>query len=657
MTLDDWRARVGGPAEDGVPTTVIDDGIPVPWLFTSDDLPSDAAGVASRAGGAGAPWQIRQEHGEAARESARRAILTDLENGVTAVGLRLDAAGRLGLGPDDAGFAAEVGRDGTSVHDLDDLDEVLDGVLLDGAPVSLSAGASGIPAAALLVALWTRRGHDLTTIAGSLGIDPLGALAASGALSEAPGDGVARAARTLAEADALLGPGVTVLSIDTAPYVSAGATAVQELAIAVATGAEYLRACDDADVAPEAAASRLEFTLQADADQFLVMAKLRAMRRIWGRVLELCGVTGERATSRLAARTSARMLSTVDPWVNMLRTTTAAFAGAVAGADVITVTPFDAPRGATSDLGRRIARNTHHILMDESHLAHVTDPGAGSWYVEWLTDTLAERAWIEMQAIEAAGGMTAALTSGGIAARLEESAARQTDAIAHRHRTLTGVNAFPLLGDDEVPPGDTSVDPSFGERETDRLRARGNDAADADAGFAQLVALAAEGARLDQLSPRSPYRQAPLAVSRDGAAFEKLRTRAAEADPEPTILLACVGTIARYNAVATWARSLFEAGGIRAVASDPILDADAVSASFSPDGPPLVAVCAASDEDPALLRSVVDRARTNGAVRVYLSRASDTAASEIGADSGVADGIDVVALLTDALDTVAGGAR
>lgn len=643
---------MGDAAVAGVPTTPAEDGIEVPWLFTAGDIGGSAPHL--RAGPPGAPWLMRQEHAAPARDAARRMILEDLEGGATAVGLRFDRAACTGVAPGDTGFAECAGRDGTAIHCLDDLDEVLDGVLLDGAPVALAAGASALPAAALLVALWRRRSHDLRSVSGSLGIDPLGTLAAFGVVHGTPDEAVSRAAGAAAELDGLLGPDVTVLAVDTAPYVAAGASAVQELAIAAATATRYLAACEEAGLAPEAANARIEFTLQADADQFTTMARFRAMRRVWARILELCGVPEAERRCRLAARTSARMLSTVDPWVNMLRTTTAAFAAAVAGADVITVAAFDEPRGGTSELGRRIARNTHHILMDESHLAHVGDPGAGAWYVEWLTEELARAAWTEMTEIEDGGGIVAALTSGRLAERLGATATRRADEVARRTRVLTGVNAFPLLGDDGVPAADTTVDAAFGRRETDRLTSRPAVETPPDAGFAEMMASVGDGARLDQVCPTATHRQAPLTTRRDGAAFEALREAASSMDPAPRILLACVGPIARHNAITTWARSLFEAGGIEARLSPPILDGAAIEAVLADAPEPLAAVCAAADEDPDLLRSVVAALRARGAIHVYLVRGPEDLADAIGADRAVGEGIDVVGLLGHALTLTAG---
>jgi methylmalonyl-CoA mutase len=228
------------------------------------------------------------------------------------------------------------------------------------------------------------------------------------------------------------------------------------------------------------------------------------------------------------------MLSPLDPWVNMLRETTATFAAAVGGADGITVVPFDQPLGEPGALGRRIARNTQLVLAEESSLYRVADPAGGSWYVESLTDQLAQAAWAQFQRLE---GRQVDVGAEITAAR----EARQAE-FATRRRSLTGVNQFPLLGDDglERSPGEPS----------------------------QLAGSPAD--------------------TRDGAQFEALRARAA-ALGEPKILLACVGPLAAHASAAQWAKNFFEAGGVTAVSQT----------ELAPEGFRAAAVCAGREGDPA----------------------------------------------------------
>jgi methylmalonyl-CoA mutase len=634
-----WEAKARPEDQPDAPlTTPLDDGLAARFLYSrAHELASDpggSPGTAPFTRGArrgAAPWEMRQEHGHPDRAVARAQILEDLEGGMSAIALRLEA-----------------------IHTLNDLDDVLDGVYLDLAPVALLAGADTLPAAALLLALHERRGHAADGVAASLGCDPLGTLASTGRLPTTAETALARAGTFAAEVAAGW-PSARALRVDTAPYVAAGATPALELALALSTATTYLRACEAAGLSPERAAPRLEFTYNIGADQFLEVAKLRAARRLWARILEACGVEAAQRRSPTVARTSPRMLTAVDPWVNMLRVTTAAFAAVAGGAEGVTATPFDALRQRPGPLGRRIARNTQLILADEAHLAAVADPAGGSWYVESLTDDLARAAWEQLQALEAQGGVLEALRSGALAQRLADDTARRQDDLAHRRRELTGVNAFPLVGDDglkpEPEPNRAALAALDLARQGERKRTpdftplRDADATDR---LHQAVRLAAAGAQLDELSAAlggdgKPERLAhPPVAHRDAEPFEALRARAATGDPR--IFLAGVGPLAAHAQASVWARNAF---GVAGIAGDEGAPEDV------PEGALLAAVCAGRKADDDELAAAVTALRDRGARRIYLVQRPAADAQRLGADASIAPGDDLLALLTDALDTLA----
>lgn len=690
------RAKPGQPADEtpppkDVPAGATEDGLPLRWIYTpSDALAADPGGVPGRApfvrgvGPAGEDqpaWQIRQAQTHPSRSAARTGILEDLEGGATQVALRLDRAARTGQAPGDPAFAELRGRDGVMISTADDLAETLDGVHLDLAPVALEAGAQALPAAALLLAVLERGDGPLP--AASLRLDPIGTLAAEGALGEDAADAVARAGAIAAEvADAF--PTLTALAVDTRAHVNAGATAVRELAIAIATGVAYLRAAEAAGLDPARAAAQIEFTLAVGTRQFEEIAKLRAFRRLWARVLELSGVPAEQRRSPTFARTSDRMLAGVDPWTNMLRATTAGFAAAVGGADGLTVAPFDAvvadAAGADGPgpLGRRIARNTQLILQEESGLRRVADPAGGSWYVESLTDALARAAWERVQAIEAAGGALAVLRDGSWASELAAAAGERETALRRRDRELTGVNAFPLLGDDKVHP-EPADRPALAAREAarlgerpalaDELAQRVRDAAAAGSGLlAALVAAAEAGARIDELAAWSgggaaDATGAGLPVRRDAAPFEQLRrdaaTHAGDAgQPGPVVLLACLGPLAAHSAAATWATNFLGVGGLAAHQSAPLTSAEAVTAAWhEAGGPPVAVVAFGRKESDHGLADTVSALRAAGASVILLAQATDDRAATVGADGALRDGVDMIAELRAALDATVAAER
>lgn len=700
VSLEDWSRKAGKDDPDGDLATTLEDGVEAKWLYTPDDeLAPDPAGLPGRAPfvrgtRAGRHWQIRQEQVHPDRAEANREILEDLNGGVTEVTLRLDRAARLGIGPGDQDFEARRGEDGVAVSDLEDLGRVLEDVHLDLAGVALSAGAAALPAAALLVAQWRQSGIPPERALGSFRADPLGTLAREGSLPVPPEAALAQAAAMALEVSRDM-PGAKALGVDTGVYVEAGASAAWELGIAIATGVEHLRAALDAGLEPAAAAAQIEFTLAAGTDQFLEIAKFRAVRRLWARVLEECGVEPEARSSATYGRTTARMITAVDPWVNMLRVTTAAFAAGTGGADGVTVTPFDRALGLPSDLGRRIARNTQIVLQDEASLGRIADPVAGSWYGEALTDEVAASGWECFTTIEKEGGALAALRSGLIAGALDEAADRRRDELIHRARVMTGVNEFPLLGDDGARVEEVDRE-ALARIDRARLAERSDldglsELAGAEPGgqFEKAVALAAAGARIDELmaelaggpasgavdagdgadaaavsgavgsadgsdAATAPVTIEPLVPRPDAAPFQLLRDTVVAheraGNDRPQIYLACMGPIATHVNYANWAKSFFEVAGIETVPSGALDGAAEQAEVFKAGGFSLAAVCAGRRESPEDVTALVEALRGAGAEYVYMVNSTPELNDASGADEVVKKGVNLIEVLSAALE-------
>jgi methylmalonyl-CoA mutase len=418
------RSGDPGDAPERELATVTADGIEIEPLYVAGDdhtdlgYPGQAPFVRGRtAAGHRTGWDVRQRHEHPDPVVAREQIMEDLDGGVSSLWLGL----------------------GEGQLPVDALPEVLAEVYLDLAPVVLDAGGQFAEAAEVFLGAAARREVPADALAGCLGADPLGVLARTGAAASLE-TAAGLAARCAAEL-----PGMRAIVVDALPFHEAGGTDAQELGCALAAGTEYLRAMRAAGLSGPAAAGQLEFRYAATADQFATIAKLRAARRVWTRVVQQCGIpaTGQRQH----AVTSPAMLTRRDPWNNILRGTIACFAAGVGGADSVTVTPFDAAIGQPDRLGRRVARNTHALLAEESNVARVIDPAGGSWYVDDLTEQLATRAWACFQDIERHGGLRAALVSGYLDGQLAVSRQARRDGLARRREAVTGVSEFPLVGE------------------------------------------------------------------------------------------------------------------------------------------------------------------------------------------------------------------
>lgn len=535
---------------------------------------------------AGRPWDVRQLHDDPDAAATRAAVLTDLERGVSSIWVH-------------------VGADGLTARDLA---QALADVRLDLAPVVVSSWDDQPAAADALLRVLETAGPG--ALGGNLGLDPVGAAARVGgtpdltpladavrtcldhAAPSQPADGPTAAAdpgaRDGAESPAG-STGLRAITVDTRPFHEAGASAVDEIALAVANAVGYVRHLEAAGIEVADAFGQIDFRLAVTQDQFLTAATLRALRRLWARVGELAEVPEAQRGARTHAVTSLRMYTRDDPWVNVLRATLAAFGASVGGADAITVLPFDTVSGLPTTFSRRLARNTQLLLADESNVGRVTDPGGGGWYLESLTDELATAAWATIQDIEGAGGVAAMLADGSLATRLADAHTERAAQIATRRIPLTGVSMFPLA--DEAPVART---------------------------------------------PRAalPTTDAALPVHRDSAAFEGLRDRARALGDAARVTVRTLGSQRDFGPRETFVTNLLAAGGLGAGdAAGPI----AILAS-SPAG---YAAHAAE---------AIEQLRSDGVARVFVAgRASELGDASERVDGEVRDGMDVVALLDSLL--------
>lgn len=500
-------------------TTALDGGVPLPPLFGPADPPP--LGVPDRPPyrrGSGvldrrqAGWDVRTCVDAGSLAEAREQVAAAAEGGARSVWLVPDAAGQ-GL-PDGGGLPLRC--DGC-------LDTVLGELDLGATPVHLSPGARGPAWVGHLRALAASRGVSLDRLTGAVPVDPLGVALRSGDASgvDAQFDGLAA---LLGEARDL--PWVQLVGVSTVPWATRGADPVLELAGLLTTGAGALRALLDRGVAIGDLAPRVLLQVTAGRETFVEVAKLRAVRWLWAKLIAAHGGDGAAQRSFVHAVTSPALLARRDPWNNLLRQSHGAFAAAVAGADAITMLPWDRALGVPEVRAQRLAATSQRVLLAEAHLAQVADPAGGSWCVEWLTERLARDAWAVMQEVEAAGGLVAGLADGSIAARLTAARDAAEARLDTRKQAVLGVSTYP------------NADEALPER---------------------------AAARLDV-----PFREA--------GAWEALRDAADAAPVRPSVTLLTLGPLPRHKARLDFARQVFDAGGFavtEAVAGAPI-DTDGV---------------------------------------------------------------------------------
>jgi methylmalonyl-CoA mutase len=545
------------------------------------------------------PWDIRQSFAHPSAEQTNCEILRDLERGVSSVEVRVDGAGLSGV----------------QLCSAQDFSTALKGVDASLATIALDSGRGMGARTAGLLGQWAEGQGNAAKLKLDFNINPLGTLAKTGRIE---GGLDAAIAKSGALAAALAGkfPAANLFRMDGALVHEAGGSEAQELAALVASAIDTLRRLGETMDRQTASASML-FLVALDTNYGVGIAKLRAARRLWARCLEALGLPP--SPMKLQAVTSARMLTKYDPWTNMLRNTSAAFAGAVGGVDILTVRAFNEALGLPEELGRRIARNTQIIAMEESQLGRVADATGGAWFTETLADDLAKAAWAEFQRIESEGGFAASLMAGAFQARVAAVREARAKDVARRKIPLTGVSEYPLLEEIGAPVAEVSpvnakpVSESGLKHFVQTLPAKGAD----------CVAAALEPIRL-------------------AAPFEALRDAAARSDRAPAVFLATLGSLAEFTARADFARNFFAAGGIvsKEAPIPPKTVAELVSA-FRASGARIAVLCSTDKMYETEAAGAAEALKKAGAQRVWLAGKHEGA----GIDANIFAGADVVHLL------------
>jgi methylmalonyl-CoA mutase len=584
---EDWRRLVaaalkGAPFEKLISRTY--DGLHIEPLYGRD---RNAAPIPGRA--PGAPWQVlaRVDHPDPAVANAE--ARHEIANGAT--GLSLVFAG----GNGGYGYGIEATAD------------------------ALARVFANIDASALAVELDLGWRENPVPLLGEFprireirfGLDPIGAMTAAGGSTKPWSE----TARSFAAAVADLrrrGFAEPFAAADARPVHDAGGSEAQELAFALAVATAYLRALEAGGLGLDDARAAIFFRLAVDADQFLSIAKLRALRLLWARVEEACGLVPKPVF--VSATTAWRMLTQRDPWVNLLRATVAVFSAGLGVADAVTVLPFTAALGLPDRFARRLARNTQLILLEEANLAKVADPAVGAGAMGDLTGQLCRAAWSLFQEIESAGGVVTALEKGMIQDKIAAVRSARQAAVATRRDPLTGTSEFPNLAELPVTvldvPRQTSAHPPAAFPALPRIR------------------LAEPYERLRDASDRA------LAAT----------------GQRPKVFLATLGTPADFTARASFAKNFFEAGGIEATPTEAYATRKDMLSAFRASGAGIACLCS-SDKIYETQAGEAARALTEaGARRIYLAGRGghlESALKDAGVAAFIYSGCDALGSLTE----------
>ncbi|THE11252.1 methylmalonyl-CoA mutase [Bacillus timonensis] len=402
----------------------------IPFLH---DMPGEGSRVrgSKSTGYLNQSWHVSQEMDLKTPEEFNTVIKDALQNGQTMIHFTLQPQNCQG--------------EGLALHTEEDIGKAFNGISLANTPVLIDAQTD------LLAFLSLINSYAKTdALTGTIGMDPLAILVEKGQLSmepEAAYDQLAESVKWVMENQ----PKLRTILVKGEPYHNGGANAVQELAFTMGTAIEYMSELLDRGLTVDQIASRMTFSFSIGSNVYMEIAKLRAAKILWTTIIEAYGGKADSCKMYIHARTSAFTKTIYDPYVNMLRSTIEAFSAIVGGIDSLHVSSFDEPIKATDSFSRRIARNTQSILREESFLNKVIDPAGGSWYVESLTNELAEKAWELLNDIESQGGMLKTLKTGNVQKSISSVLQERQKKVNHRIEKIVGTNMYTNIQEQPVP--------------------------------------------------------------------------------------------------------------------------------------------------------------------------------------------------------------
>ncbi len=530
-------------------------------------------------------WNINQEISETDINLANKLALNSLNGGA-----------------DSLTFNCEIDNEGYSalaVQNKEDMALLLNGIDIEKAPIHFKCGSGNIGILSLFINEARKRGVNLKTLSGSVDCDPLKELTLDGSFSK----GEENSFKELGALISYLGnymPDYKALKVHSSEFHNSGASITQELAFTLAKGVEYLDRLTEMGLNADQISRQMSFSFSIGSNYFMEIAKLRAARLLWAQIMEQYAPKNESSKQMsIEVTTSSWNKTLYDPYVNLLRGTVETMAGVFGGASSITVRPLDSEYKTPDEFSLRMARNTQLVLKKESYLDRVTDPCAGSYYIENLTNSIAQESWRLFQRIEAEGGIVESLKSGVIQEEINNTKKTRDMNIAIRKNTFLGVNQYPNSGENmsgQIKESTSSIP----------LKKSGNTVNTEDKLSIQFTTAYLSGDNvyagdvLLQGSGESEIRVAALKPYRGAQAFEEIRLatehRIKETGHKPKVFLFTIGNPSMRNARASFSSNFFGCAGFEIINNIGFdTPKDGVEAALE-NNADIVVICSSDDE-------------------------------------------------------------
>ncbi|WP_088040677.1 methylmalonyl-CoA mutase family protein [Bacillus sp. EAC] len=565
------------------------------------------------------PWAICQELSISSPEEFNQVALNDLQKGQTMLHILIES-NYLSLYSEST-IEDNHMRKGLLLSSIKDFEIAFKGIDLEEVPLFIEIVHGGLGFFATFISYLNQQNYDLKKIKSFVGMDPLGDLVKFGTIPYSMEEALEIMA-DITKWSVSNAPNVETINIQGNPYHDAGGNAIHELAFTISSGVEYLRGLEKHQVSIDDIAQRIRFSFSIGSNFFMEIAKLRAARMIWARIVKELG--GNEASQKMFihSRTSAWSKTIYDPYVNILRGTVEAFAGVIGGVDSLHVSPFDEPLGAPDEFSRRIARNTHMILDKEANLSKVVDPAGGSWYVESLTYTLAEKVWELFQKIEELGGMYNAIQAGFPQELIGITAEKRAENIKLKKDVFVGTNIFPNLQEKKLIKRENSncskpnVQNSSNHKSYELEQSLKNFSEIQS--FENALIAINNGASIDDLD-KSMYllktgkpTVRPLRIHRGAEPFEYLREKSEEYKNRTgnslTVFAANIGPISSYKQRVDFVTDFFEVGGFQVIQNSGFSTIEEIVETYKLSKSKIVVICSTDDHYaeyiPALVREI-----------------------------------------------------
>jgi methylmalonyl-CoA mutase len=680
---DEWKdaavaALKGAPFEKSMYTQTYE-GIKLEPLYTAEHtkdlafartLPGEPPMIrGTRASGyIASQWEVAQESDSPLPASANEIARHDLDRGATTITPRLDEATRDGL--DSAAPAADGG---VALSTLSDVSNFLKGIDIEKHPIHAYAGSSGAALLGFFSEAARLAGFSVSDLHGCIGADPIGAYLERGVTPRGFDRLFDEAAGTILYARKNA-PRLRTLLLRGIVYHNGGGNSVQEVAYAMASAIEMIRALQDRGVDIDAFAGHVRFEFSLGSNFFMEISKIRAARVVWARIAESFGGSGKSLEANIFGRTSFFTKTVFDPYVNMLRNTTEAFSGVVGGVDGLTVGRFDEAIHSGDEFSRRVARNSQIMLQNEFHLLHPIDPAGGSWYIESLSDTVAQKVWETIQSIEGSGGIISNARDGKIQAAVDDILQQRFRKLAGRADRAVGTNMYPNTAEAPLTYSETEAKPTASERERDlKLAKSGRSDTDVKSAVESIskrsgdlieliIGAAKAGATIGEISgalgagSEPEARIAHVPEHRWTEQYEAVRKRT-EAYRDKTgdnvkVFLANMGPIPQHKARADFISGFMEVGNFKILKNDGYPTVEECAEAAASSGADLAVICSTDATYPELVPPLAASIKKKkSSMKVFLAGAPAEEFKQSYIDAGVDDFIHVrsncLAVLTD----------